>query len=133
MKRWTALILVMVMVASLTLCSANAESSVGDLIRFVPTKLTVEYNKVKVDGYFVNLNSECSVSDFREFDMSVYMEGRLLVDGDFGTINSFEVKAMGIYPQSFTFNGSHSLNYGTYTCDDRVYCTFSARFTAHWK
>lgn len=130
-KKWIAL--VVVMIVALMSCSANAETSVGDLLRFVPTKITVGTDSVQVDGYFVNMNSDCSVSDFKDFDLSVYMDGQLLVDGRFGTLSSFEVDAMGLYPASFTFKGDHSLNHGTYICDESFYCSFGARFTARWK
>jgi len=107
---------------------AYAAPSVGDLIRFVPTQITVSNNEVDVDGYFVNLNTKCDVMDFTDFDMTVYLDGSLLVDGRFGAINSFTVKAMGVYPQSFGFSGSHNLRNGVYTCDDHFYATFGASF-----
>ena len=127
MKRRIAVCLLVAL--ALLMASSASAASVGNLIRYVPTEIQVEYNKVTVEGYFVNLNSNYDVKNFREFEMSVYRNGTLLSKGSFGTINEFTVYAMGTAYQSFTFNGSHNLNYGTYECDDNYYCTFSCRFT----
>lgn len=109
---------------------AYAAPSVGDLIRFVPTQIIVSNNEVDVDGYFVNLNKQCDVMDFTNFDMTVYLDGSVLVDGRFGTINSFIVRAQSVYPQSFSFSGTHNLRNGVYACDDHFYASFGASFTS---
>ena len=101
----------------------------GDLVKFIPFKITVKSNQVIVEGYFVNMNEDYTVKDFREFEMSVYDEGELLVSGDFGTINSFSIAPLRIKYQSFTFNGSHGLKIGTYVADDGYYCKVTMRFT----
>ena len=104
----------------------------GDLVKFIPTKMTVKSNQVIVEGYFVNMNEDYTVKDFREFEMSVYDEGELLVSGDFGTINSFSIAPLRMKYQSFTFNGSHAMKIGTYVADDGYYCKVSMRFILYF-
>ena len=123
--------------AKVTLAKAGGEGeskssgmNVGDLIRFIPTSIEVSSRKVQVFGYFVNLNSDYAVKNFRNFEMDVYLDGTLLTSGDFGTIHEFKIEPFGIQYQSFTYNGSHDLNTGSYQCDDRCYCVISCTFTS---
>lgn len=108
---------------------ASADSSVGNLLRFIPATITVESESVTVEGYFINLNADCDVKNFKDFEMTVYKKGDELVSGSFDTINQFTVKSRGVKFQSFTFNGEHDLNVGTYECDDYFYAVFSCNFT----
>ncbi len=110
--------------------AAAATPDTGDLIKFIPTVVTVKSNAVTVEGYFVNLNENYIVKNFREFEMEVYEDGNLLVSGEFGTINSFSIYPLSMKYQSFTFKGSHDLNNGTYVADDGVYCVVTMRFSS---
>ena len=112
------------------ICVSVASADTGDLIRFVPTEIEVTTNKIVVEGYFVNMNSDVSVKNFREVEMKVYQDGDLLVEGDFGTINEFTISPMRMKYQSFTFNGSHDLKNGSYTCNDRCYVVVNCSFTS---
>lgn len=127
MKRFFAVVLALTLtVASLSCVSAKAD--MGDLIRFLPTEIEVLENKVTVEGYFVNLNKNTTVKNFTDFEMQVYLSGDLLVEGDFGDINQFSIPPLSVKYQSFTFNGPHDLNEGTYTCDDDFYASFTCSF-----
>ena len=68
------------------LVPAFATPSVGDLIRFCPTEIEVNYSSVLVKGYFVNLNTDYAVRNFRDFQMDVYKSGNKIVSGTFGTL-----------------------------------------------
>lgn len=103
-------------------------SHVGDLIRFIPAYLEVSSNKVTVYGFFINLNSDCAVGGFRNYKMDIYEGSQLLISGTFGTINNFTIEPYGMKYQSFTYNGKHRLNAGTYVCDDRTYSVCSYNF-----
>lgn len=127
MKRVFAVVLALALMVSALFCT-GASADMGDLIRFIPTEITVSTNKVLVEGYFVNLNDDVTVKNFTNFEMDVYLDGDLLVSGSFGTINEFSVKPMGVKYQSFTFNGEHDLNEGTYTCGDKFYAVFTCDF-----
>ena len=109
--------------------SALAAPSAGNLLHFIPTTITVEAKSVLVEGYFVNLNKDCDIKNLTKVEMDVYKSGDLLISGDFGDINQFTVKSMGTKYQSFTFNGDHELNVGTYDCNDHYYVAFSCSFT----
>jgi len=126
-KKMIAVFLMIVSLFLLTIVSASA--SVGDNLRFVPTTINVQSSSVTVEGYFINMDTNYAVKDFTNFEMEVYVDGALLVSGTFGTINPFTVYPQGMWYQSFTFNGQHSLNTGYYTCDDHFYCAFGANFT----
>ena len=128
-KRLIAVVLVLVTITSLTIPTALCDT--GDRIRFIPTRIIVKSNSVKVEGYFVNLNTDKSVKNFREFKLYVYKDGDLLISGSFGTLQSFSVAALRTSYHTFTFNGSHNLRNGTYVCGDSYYCEFSCRFTSY--
>ena len=125
----TMLILAICAMLMMTTATAMAEPSRGNLVHFVPTVITVTRDSVDVDGYFVNLNQDCDVLNFKEFEMGVYKDGELLISGDFGTINQFTVKSMRTKYQSFTFNQDHDLNPGVYHCNDHYYTAFSCKFS----
>lgn len=129
MKRTISVLLAAVLLVCSMVFSVSATPSRGDLVRFVPTEMTVTDAKVKVEGYFVNLNTDVVVFNFREVEMTVYIEDEELVSGDFGTINQFEVEPLEAYYQSFTFNNKDGLKAGSYDCDETVYAMFSARFS----
>ena len=124
--------LIAVLLCALTLlpCAAFAEEpSTGDLIHFIPTTISVAEDSATVYGYFVNLNKDKVVSNFYDYEMSVYRNGDLLLEGEFGEINEFSIDPMGTVYQSFTFNGEHSLNVGEYVCLDYDYCVITCRFS----
>lgn len=127
MKRLIALVLTLTLMVTALFC-ISASADMGDLIRFIPTEIVVSTDKVEVKGYFVNLNEDVTVKNFTDFDMEVYLDGDLLVDGSFGDINQFTVKPLGVKYQSFTFNGSHDLNEGTYSCGDKFYAAFTCDY-----
>ena len=127
MKKLSAAVVTLALLLCLLFCQ-SASADIGDLIRFLPTTITVSTNKVVVEGYFVNLNQDVTVSNFTDFEMNVYLSGDLLVEGSFGTINSFSISPLRTKYQSFTFNGAHDLNNGTYTCNDNFYTAFSCNF-----
>ena len=52
-------------------------AQIGDLIRFIPAALEVTSNKVTVYGYFLNLNSDCSVGKFKNFKIHRKFVGSL--------------------------------------------------------
>lgn len=129
MKKIVALILTLACLccASAALCERDAP--IGYYIRFIPTLIKVGSDTVKVEGYFVNLNNDVAVKNFKEFNLNVYQNGKLISKGDFGTINQFTVEPLGVWKQTFTFNGKHGLSIGTYACNEDYSCTFSCKFT----
>ena len=129
MVKRTIVVIVVLAVALSSGASAFAVQE-GNLIRFIPTNIDVTDRAITVNGYFVNLNPNCDVKDFRNFEMSVYRNGNQIALGSFGTINAFTVTAMGTKIQSFTFNGRHNLKNGHYECNDYYYCAFSCNFTS---
>lgn len=129
MKRLIAVVLtVTLMVTALFCTSAGASPDMSDLIRFIPTEIIVSTDKVEVSGYFVNLNEDVTVKNFTDFEMAVYQDGDLLVEGSFGEIDAFSIKPLRVQYQSFTFDGAHDLNEGTYSCGDTVYVVFTCNY-----
>ena len=129
MKRLVALLLVLVFVCSAFPALAARDAPIGYYIRFLPTLITVGNDYIKLEGYFVNLNSDVAVKNFKEFEMSVYENNKLIAKGNFGTINQFTVEPLGMWKQTFTYNGKHSMKIGTYSCDEKYSCTFSCKFS----
>lgn len=127
MKRVIAVVLTLTLMVTALFCT-SASADISDLIRFIPTEIVVSTNKVEVSGYFVNLNADVTVKDFTDFEMEVYQDGELLVEGSFGEIDAFSIKPLSVQYQSFTFNGAHDLNEGTYSCGDAVYAVFTCNY-----
>ena len=111
--------------------SGSSKLTTGDLIHFIPVTMEVSSKKVSVSGYFVNLNSDKAVEDFRDFEMDVYLEGKLLSSGDFGDLSDFTINPFGVKYFTFNYNGKHSLKNGNYKCNDRTYCVISCTFTSY--
>jgi hypothetical protein len=107
----------------------KASANLGDMIRFIPLTIDVSYNKVVVDGYFVNLSTTYHVGSFRDVTMDVYEGGSFLIGADFGTIHDFTLNPLSSVRQSFAFNGWHNLNYGSYSCGDDFYCVVACTFS----
>lgn len=128
MKRFTAVVLAMSLIVTALFC-VNVKADTSDLIRFLPTEIEVNTDEVIVHGYFVNMNKNVTVKNFTEFEMYVYHDGELLVDGDFGTINEFSVRPLGMKYQSFRFTGDHDLPLKDITCDDLYYVSFACSYT----
>ncbi|MBR5111703.1 MAG: hypothetical protein IK099_16100 [Clostridia bacterium] len=129
MKKTVALLLALACLCSVSTALCARDAPIGYYIRFIPTTITVGSDTIKVVGYFVNLNTDVAVKNFKEFEMSVYENNKLVAKGDFGTINQFTVEPLGLWKQSFTFNGKHSMKTGTYACDEKYSCTFSCKFS----
>ena len=129
MVRRTIIVLIM-LAMTLGFGTSAFAGQEGNLIRFIPVNVDVTDRAITVNGYFVNLNQNCDVKNFRNFEMSVYRNGNQIATGSFGTINTFTVTAMATKYQSFTFNGRHNLNNGHYECNDYYYCAFSCNFTS---
>lgn len=127
MKRVIAVVLTLTLMVTALFCT-SASADISDLIRFIPTEIVVSTNKVEVSGYFVNLNADVTVKDFTDFEIEVYQDGELLVEGSFGEINAFSIKPLSVQYQSFTFNGAHDLNEGTYSCGDTIYAAFTCNY-----
>lgn len=129
MKRMIAAVLTLALMFTALFCTgANASPDMSDLLRFIPTEIIVSTDKVEVSGYFVNLNADVTVKDFTDFEIEVYQDGELLVEGSFGEIDAFSIKPLSVQYQSFTFNGAHDLNEGTYSCGDTIYAAFTCNY-----
>lgn len=129
MKRLIAVVLALTLMFTALFCTtAGASPDISDLLRFIPTEIIVSADKVEVSGYFVNLNEDVTVKNFTDFEMAVYQDGDLLVEGSFGEINAFSIKPLSVQYQSFTFNGAHDLNEGTYSCGDTIYAVFTCNY-----
>lgn len=129
MKRMIAAVLTLALMFTALFCTgANASPDMSDLLRFIPTEIIVSSDKVEVSGYFVNLNQDVTVKNFTDFEIMVYQDGELLVEGNFGEIDAFSIKPLSVQYQSFTFDGVHELNEGTYSCGDTVYAAFTCNY-----
>lgn len=129
MKRMIAAVLTLALMFTALFCTgANASPDISDLLRFIPTEIIVSTDKVEVSGYFVNLNADVTVKDFTDFEIAVYQDGELLVEGNFGEIDAFSIKPLSVQYQSFTFDGAHELNEGTYSCGDTIYAAFTCNY-----
>ena len=112
------------------LVTKAGNSAMANRIRYIPIEVDVTSSEVVVYGYFVNLNRSATVKNFRDFTMSLYEDGDLLVSGNFGTINSFTLPPLSVYYQTFTFNGRNNLRNGNYGCDDGTYAYTGFNFTS---
>ena len=100
----------------------------GDLLRYIPVAVSIDENAVTVYGYFTNLNPDCSVSNFCNFEMTVYMDNVQIATGSFTAIDNFEIAPESVLYHTFIFPGRSGLYPGTYICDDDdcavISCTF---------
>ena len=100
----------------------------GDLIHYIPVAISVDTESVMVYGFFTNLNPDCSVSNFRDFGLAVFMDGYPVASGNFGQLNSFTIGPEECIYYTFVFPGRSGLYPGAYICDDDDYgivsCTF---------
>ncbi len=115
----------------LNVFSAAAKTpDIGDLIKFIPTKYTVTSNRISVEGYFVNMNTDKIVKNFTDFEMKFYdSDGDLLASGNFGDLNTFSISPLRMKAYTFNYNGSHNLKTGTYVAGDAYCCVISMSFT----
>ena len=100
----------------------------GDLIRYIPVAISVDNEAVVVYGFFTNLNPDCSVSNFRDFGLAVYMDNNLVASGVFGTLSSFTVDPEGAVYYTFVFPGHSNLPSGAYICEDDDFAIVSCTF-----
>ena len=100
----------------------------GDLLRFVPLAVSVDANAVMVYGYFANFNPDCSVSNFRDFELSLFMDNTLIVSGSFTALENFEIGPEDVLYHTFVFPGKSNLYPGTYICDDDDYAVIACTF-----
>jgi hypothetical protein len=100
----------------------------GDLLRYIPVAVSIDADAVSVYGYFTNLNPDCSVSNFRNFEMAVFMDDFLIASGSFTAIENFEIEPEGVLYHTFIFPGKSGLYPGTYICDDDDYAMISCTF-----
>jgi hypothetical protein len=100
----------------------------GDLLRFIPVAVSVDNNDVMVYGYFTNLNPDCSVSNFRDFEMSLFMDNYMIVSGSFGTLDKFTIGPEDVLYHTFVFPGRSGLYPGTYICEDYDFAVISCTF-----
>ena len=107
----------------------------GDLLRYIPIAISVDDNNVVVYGYFTNLNPDCSVSNFRDFEMTLFMDNYPIVSGSFGALDKFTIGAEDVLYHTFVFPGKSGLYPGTYICEDDdfaiVTCTFDYSETVY--
>ena len=100
----------------------------GDLLRFIPVAVSVDNSNVMVYGYFTNLNPDCSVSNFRDFEMSLFMDNYMIVSGSFGTLDKFTIGPEDVLYHTFVFPGRSGLYPGTYICEDDDFAVISCTF-----
>ena len=100
----------------------------GDLLRFIPVAISVDDSSVVAYGYFTNLNPDCSVSNFRDFEMTLSMDNYPIVSGSFGTLDKFTIGAEDVMYHTFVFPGRSGLYPGTYICEDDDFAVISCTF-----
>jgi hypothetical protein len=127
--RLLALLLVLVLAFSVLAPGAYAVMPTrGDLLRYIPVAISVDDSAVSVYGYFTNLNPDCSVSNFQNFEMSLFMDNLLIASGSFTAIGNFEIGPESVLYYTFVFTGRSGLAPGTYICDDDDFATISCTF-----
>jgi len=128
-RRVLALTLALMLVFALAAPGAFAVLPTrGDLLRYIPVAVSIDADAVSVYGYFTNLNPDCSVSNFRNFEMAVFMDNVLIASGSFTAIENFEIEPEGVLYHTFIFPGKSGLYPGTYICDDDDYAMISCTF-----
>lgn len=129
MPRLIALILVIILAFGALAPGAYAIMPTrGDLIRYIPVAISVDSEAVMVYGFFTNLNPDCSVSNFRDFGLAVYMDNYLVASGVFGTLNNFTIGPDECVYYTFVFPGKSGLYPGAYICEDDDYAIVSCTF-----
>lgn len=129
MPKLLALILVIVLAFGTLAPAAYAVMPTrGDLIRYIPVAITVDNENVVVYGFFTNLNPDCSVSNFRDFGLAVYMDNYLVASGMFGQLNNFTIGPDECIYYTFVFPGRSGLYPGAYICEDDDYAIVSCTF-----
>ena len=128
-RRVLAMTLALMLVFALTAPGAFAVLPTrGDLLRYIPVAVSIDADAVSVYGYFTNLNPDCSVSNFRNFEMAVFMDDFLIASGSFTAIENFEIGPEDVLYHTFIFPGKSGLYPGTYICDDDDYAMISCTF-----
>lgn len=129
LRRVLALTLVLVLALGVVAPGAFAVMPTrGDLLRFIPIAVSVDASNVMVYGYFTNLNPDCSVSNFRDFEMSLFMDNYMIVSGSFGTLDQFTIGPEDVLYHTFVFPGRSGLYPGTYICEDDDFAVISCTF-----
>ncbi len=100
----------------------------GDMLRYIPIAISIDASTIVVYGYFTNLNADCSVSNFRDFSMQVYVDNYMLASGSFSNIDSFEIEPEGVLYHTFIFPVANNYYQGTYICEDDDYAVISCTF-----
>ena len=133
MKRFKKALAMIICCAALMLTcvtTAFAAPSTSDLLRYIPTEITVTSQSVTVKGYFINMNDSVAISNLREFEMAVYEDGDRIITGSFGTLNQFKIQPKSMVYQTFEYNNDGSFNTGTYVCNDATYALINCKYTA---
>lgn len=124
--------LAVALIVMITVCALAvptfAEPSVGQLLRYIPTTITITEDETILEGYIVNLNTEYTISDFTDMEMTVWQAGEELFGGVIGDVE-LEVAPLSATYFCISFDSNFDLNSGEYDCDDNVYVTFSAGFS----
>ena len=129
LPKLVALVLVLVLAFGTLAPAAYAVMPTrGDLIHFIPVAITVDTESVMVYGFFANLNPDCSVSNFRDYSMAVFMDNNLVASGAFGTLNNFTIGPDECLYYTFVFPGRSGLYPGAYLCEDDDYAIVSCTF-----
>ena len=129
LRRVLALTLVLVLALGVAAPGAFAVMPTrGDLLRFIPIAVSVDNSNVMVYGYFTNLNPDCSVSNFRDFELSLFMDNYMIVSGSFGTLDQFTIGPEDVLYHTFVFPGRSGLYPGTYICEDDDFAVISCTF-----
>ena len=130
LKKLAAMLLCSMLLILTCSTSVLAASEDPNLLRFVPTEMTVTSSTVLVEGYFINMNSEAAISNLKEVKMDIYnAEEGILASGNFGTINSFTIKPQSMVYQKMEFSNDYGLKSGTYICESDTYADFACTYT----
>jgi len=107
--------------------SAN-DDAIGERIRYIPVQIVTGDGKSTVSGYFVNLDDTTQVSNFTDFDMDLYYHDELLLSGNLGSLNQFEVAPLGLTYQTLTFDSGED-SASVQNCFDAIYAPFGCEFS----
>lgn len=123
-----AMLACVVMLIILPVTTLADDDTIGEKIRFVPIQIVAEKGKSTVSGYFVNLNDTTQVSNFTDFDMDLYYHDELLLSGNLGSLNQFEVAPLGLTYQTLTFDADEDFA-SVQSCFDAIYAPFGCEFS----